>query len=59
MGADDMDTFTLSPKGIKVYFDPYAVGAYAEGPYEVFVPFSALPDVFAMDALKDVTDAAK
>ena len=27
--------------GFSVYFSPYAVGSYVEGPYTVFVPWSA------------------
>ncbi|MEJ8571351.1 Gmad2 immunoglobulin-like domain-containing protein [Microbaculum marinum] len=43
--ADTFRLFTLTPArdaagaaGITVHFPPYAVGAYAEGSYEVFIP---------------------
>lgn len=54
---DDIDNFTLSPKGIIVYFDPYAVASYAEGPFQVFVPFSEQA-IFNADALKDIVETA-
>jgi len=48
--AETFRLFTLEPAadaegaaGITVHFPPYAVGAYAEGSYEVFVP----ADIFA------------
>lgn len=31
--------YTLSPRGISFYFQPYDVGAYAEGSYRVFIPW--------------------
>lgn len=39
---DELPVFTVSNLGIAFYFDPYAVGPYAEGRYRVFVPFKAL-----------------
>ena len=33
---------SLRKNGIAVHFDPYQVGSYAEGKYEVFVPLHAL-----------------
>lgn len=54
---EDVDNFTLAPKGITVYFDPYAVASYADGPYQVFVPFSEA-NIFSADALKDIVETA-
>jgi hypothetical protein len=31
--------------GLEFVFDPYAIGSYAEGPYEAVVPFAAIKDV--------------
>ncbi len=41
----DLSAFTLSPKGITFHFGPYAVGSYAEGAYEVIVPFEEVKDI--------------
>lgn len=41
----DLSAFTLSPKGITFHFGPYAVGSYAEGAYEVLVPFEEVRDI--------------
>ncbi|MBS0264116.1 MAG: DUF3298 domain-containing protein [Planctomycetes bacterium] len=37
-----LEQFTIRPDGLHVHFPPYAVGCYAEGPYEVCLPFSRL-----------------
>lgn len=37
-----LSTFTVTPGGIRFYFPPYAVGAYAEGPYEASIPWAEL-----------------
>jgi hypothetical protein len=42
---EDSSSFTLSPKGITFHFAPYAVGSYAEGYYEVTVPFEEVKDM--------------
>ncbi|GMV94405.1 MAG: hypothetical protein AMXMBFR82_41830 [Candidatus Hydrogenedentota bacterium] len=52
LDADALSDFTLSPRGITVYFEPYAVASYAEGPFEVTIPFEALGDAMKPDALK-------
>jgi hypothetical protein len=33
--------------GLTFVFDPYAIGSYAEGPYEVTVPYDAIKGVIA------------
>lgn len=33
--------------GLTFVFDPYAIGSYAEGPYEITVPYAAIKDVLA------------
>jgi Protein of unknown function (DUF3298) len=42
---NNFENFTLVSNGICVFFDPYQVGSYAEGRYEVFIPLSILKDV--------------
>jgi hypothetical protein len=37
--------FVFVRNGIRVFFDAYQVGSYAEGRYDVFVPVSALSSV--------------
>lgn len=37
-----LDTFTVEPGGIAAHFSPYAVGPYAQGTFEVRVPFERL-----------------
>jgi hypothetical protein len=41
----DLSSFTVSPKGITFHFAPYAVGSYAEGAYEVTVPFEDVKNI--------------
>ncbi|HVA17021.1 MAG TPA: RsiV family protein, partial [Candidatus Dormibacteraeota bacterium] len=38
----NFERFLFVNEGITIFFDPYAVGSYAEGRYEVFVPFQVL-----------------
>jgi len=39
--------FVLLNEGITIFFDPYQVGSYAEGRYDVFVPLSYLEPFLA------------
>jgi hypothetical protein len=39
---ENFEHFVLMNEGITVFFDPYKVGSYAEGRYDVFVPFQEL-----------------
>jgi len=47
----NFEKFVFVNEGIKIFFDPYRVGSYAEGRYEVFVPFHVL-DPFLSDRVK-------
>jgi hypothetical protein len=38
----DLDTFTITPTGIEFYFDPYAVGPYAQGAFFVTLPYKVM-----------------
>jgi hypothetical protein len=42
---DGLGSFALGGNGITFFFAPYAMGSYAEGAYEVTVPWSALGDL--------------
>lgn len=37
--------YSIASNGMKIHFDPYRVGPYAEGKYEVFIPAYVLRDV--------------
>ncbi|MBX3141780.1 MAG: DUF3298 domain-containing protein [Trueperaceae bacterium] len=38
----DLETFTLGPTGLSFMFGPYAVGPYAQGAFEVTLPYASL-----------------
>lgn len=42
LSQDDLATFTLGPAGLTFYFDPYAVGPYVQGAFQVNVPYADL-----------------
>ncbi len=50
----NLSAFTLSPKGITFHFSPYAVGSYAEGYYEVVVPFEELKGILRSEIAADL-----
>lgn len=43
---EEMSAFSISPKGVTFYFDPYAVASYAEGAFQVLVPFEGNDAIF-------------
>ena len=43
--VEDGRTFTIAPGGLRLYFDPYEVGSYAEGTYVVWLPWNRLADL--------------
>jgi hypothetical protein len=47
----NFEKFVFVNEGVMIFFDPYTVGSYAEGRYEVFVPFRVL-DPFISDRIK-------
>jgi hypothetical protein len=42
---EDLSRFSITPRGLTVYFDPYAVGAYAQGSFSVTIPYRKLKNV--------------
>jgi hypothetical protein len=42
----NFECLSLTRYGVVIHFDPYHVGSYAEGKYEVFIPASELMPVF-------------
>jgi hypothetical protein len=41
--------YTVDKAGLRFHFDPYEVGAYAEGVFDIFIPFSSLKAFLAAD----------
>jgi hypothetical protein len=46
--------FTLSPRGTTFLFEPYAVAPYADGTFEVTVPFTAVETLLKTGALEGI-----
>lgn len=44
LSEDDMSAYVVSPQGLHVHFAPYAVASYAEGTFEVVVPWEMLAE---------------
>ncbi|MBI2435109.1 MAG: DUF3298 and DUF4163 domain-containing protein [Candidatus Hydrogenedentes bacterium] len=42
--AEDLQTFSVSAEGLTFYFDPYDVGPYVQGEFQVAVPYSAIAE---------------
>src|SRR5256884_551401 len=47
--ADNYKSWTITKQGLWITFDPYQVAAYAAGPQQVLVPYSALKDLIKAD----------
>jgi hypothetical protein len=47
--ADNYGSWTITKRGLGIYFDAYQVGPYAAGPQFVLVPYSALKDLINPD----------
>jgi len=45
------DNWTITKKGLGITFDPYQVAAYAAGPQNVLVPYSAVKDIIKPDGM--------
>jgi hypothetical protein len=54
LGAPSLAPSTVAGRasGMTFHFSPYGVGAYAEGPYTLFVPFASLEPYLTDDAKK-------
>ena len=42
---ENYQSWNITRAGLKINFDPYQVGPYAEGPHEVLIPYSVLKDI--------------
>ncbi|OLD27204.1 MAG: hypothetical protein AUJ04_04640 [Acidobacteria bacterium 13_1_40CM_3_55_6] len=47
--AENFKAWTITKQGLWITFDPYQVAAYAAGPQQVLVPYSALKDLIKAD----------
>jgi hypothetical protein len=47
--ADNYRAWSITKKGLWITFDPYQVAAYAAGPQNILVPYSALKDIIRPD----------
>jgi len=47
--AENFNAWTITKQGLWITFDPYQVAAYAAGPQQVLVPYSALKDLIKAD----------
>ncbi len=45
------DNWTITKKGLGITFDPYQVAAYAAGPQNVLVPYSAVKEIIKPDSM--------
>lgn len=48
--AENYNSWNVTPDGLQITFDAYQVAAYAFGPQEVIVPFSALKAILKSDS---------
>ena len=44
-----LDTFTLSPTGLQIYFNPYAIASGADGEFVVHFDYAELKDLLRDD----------
>jgi hypothetical protein len=49
--SDDLKAFILGPRGITITFSPYVVASFAEGAFDVTIPWRMLSDIVASDPL--------
>jgi hypothetical protein len=48
---ENFQSWNITPAGLKITFDPYQVGAYADGEHLVVVPYSLLKPIIKPDGL--------
>lgn len=53
---EDKMLWSLDPRGISFYFNPYLIGAYAEGIFTTTIFFSEHPDLFVKNASSDIIE---
>ena len=53
---EDKMLWSLDPRGISFYFNPYLIGSYAEGIFTTTIFFSERPDLFVKNAASDIIE---
>jgi hypothetical protein len=48
---ENYSRWSITPDGLVIYFDPYQVAAYAAGPQQVTIPYTALAEYIASPGL--------
>ena len=56
MIQEDKMLWSLDPRGISFYFNPYLLGSYAEGMFTTTIFFSERPDLFVKIASSDIIE---
>jgi Protein of unknown function (DUF3298)/Deacetylase PdaC len=47
--SENYKSWTITPKGLSIMFDPYQVASYAEGSHLVVIPYTALRSIINME----------
>ncbi len=47
--AENYESWNITPEGLQITFDAYQVAAYAAGPQEVLIPYSALKSIIKLE----------
>ena len=50
----DLQAFTLSKTGITFLFSPYQVGSFAQGGFEVFIPYTDVEEYIDLEVLNEI-----
>jgi hypothetical protein len=53
---EDKMLWSLDPRGISFYFNPYLLGSYAEGIFTTTIFFSERPELFVKNAASDIIE---
>jgi hypothetical protein len=56
MVKNDQLLWSLAPRGVSFYFNPYLLGSYAEGMFTTTIFFSERPDLFVKNAASDIIE---
>jgi hypothetical protein len=48
--SSNFERFVILKGGMRIFFDPYQVGSYAEGKYDVFLPYHVLAPILKESA---------
>ena len=54
LSFSDLQAFTLSKTGITFLFSPYQVGSFAQGGFEVFIPYTDVKEYIDLEVLNEI-----